>query len=66
MSTSDHPYLEPGLTVLIPIGLLYVGADVNALIVPDVDTSRGVRAALAPSSETFTSLSAHGQIGLRL
>lgn len=55
-STSDsHLYLEPGVTVLVPLGLLYVGADANALIVPDV----------GPNSDTYTSLTLHGQVGVR-
>lgn len=56
--SSNHLYLEPGLTVLVPLGLLYVGADANALIVPGVDQGAG-------SSKTYTSLSVHGQLGLR-
>lgn len=57
-STSDgHIYLEPGVTVLVPLGLLYVGGDVNALIIPGVDQGT--------DTKTYTSLSIHGQVGVR-
>jgi len=58
-STSKF-YLEPGITVLIPLGLIYVGADGNALIVPSVDAPEG------SSSKTFTSFTLHGQLGIRI
>jgi hypothetical protein len=58
-SSSSHLYVEPGLTVLIPILLLYVGADANALIVPGVDQSTG-------GTKTLTSLTLHAQIGIVL
>ncbi|MDB4945903.1 MAG: hypothetical protein JWP97_5437 [Labilithrix sp.] len=58
---SNHLYLEPGVTALVPLGLLYVGADVNALLLPGVD-------APTPSdlnnTKTFASLSIHAQVGL--
>jgi hypothetical protein len=59
-SSTGKLYLEPGVTVLIPLGLLYVGADGNALIVPSVDSPTGT------SSKTFTSFTLHGQLGLRI
>jgi hypothetical protein len=58
-SSSGHLYLEPGLTVLIPILLLYVGADANALIVPGVDQTSG-------GTKTLTSLTLHAQVGIVL
>ena len=62
-SSTSKFYLEPGVTVLIPLGLLYVGADGNALIVPSVDAPSGTTAS---SSKTFTSFTLHGQIGIRI
>jgi len=56
-SSTSHLYLEPGALVFVPIGLFYVGADANALIVPDVQQGTG--------SETFTALTIHGQLGVR-
>jgi hypothetical protein len=51
-STSNW-YLEPGVTGLIGLGLLYVGADANALFFPG----------LANSQAAFT---LHAQIGIKL
>lgn len=53
----DKLYLEPGLTLVIPLGLLFVGADANALLVPNVDQGDG-------TSKTLTALTLHAQIGL--
>jgi opacity protein-like surface antigen len=50
-STSNW-YLEPGVTALIGLGLLYVGADANALFFPG----------LANSQAAFT---LHAQIGVK-
>jgi hypothetical protein len=50
-STSNW-YLEPGVTGLIGLGLLYVGADVNALVFPGLQDSQ-------------TGVSFHGQIGVK-
>jgi hypothetical protein len=52
-------YIEPGLTVLVPLGLLFLGADANALIIPDVPAPGG-------GTKTYTSATLHGQIGIRL
>lgn len=51
-------YLEPGVTGLFSLGLLYVGADLNVLLIP------GVERALQ-DSKTYTSFTAHGQIGIQ-
>jgi hypothetical protein len=58
-SSTGKLYLEPGLTVIVPLGLLFVGADANALIVPSIDAPEG-------GSKTYTSFTLHGQIGIRL
>ena len=59
LGSSSNLYLEPGVLVFIPIGILFVGADVNALIFPG-ETATG-----ATSSKTDVCLSLHGQVGLR-
>ena len=46
---SNHFYLEPGVVGLVSLGTLFVGADVNALILP---TGGG------------SALTVHGQIGV--
>ncbi len=53
----SHLYLEPGLTVVVPLGLFFVGADVSALILPGVDQGDG-------TSKTDASFTAHGQVGV--
>ncbi len=57
--SNDHLYLEPGVTVLVPLGFFFVGADANLLVLPAVDTLPG-------ETTTYTSFTAHGQIGFRL
>ncbi len=57
--SDDHLYLEPGVTVLVPLGFFFVGADANLLVIPGVDTSPG-------NTTTYTSFTAHGQLGFRL
>ena len=58
-STTGKLYLEPGVTVIVPFGLLFVGADANALIIPSVTSSSD------GSKTTYTSFTLHGQIGIR-
>jgi hypothetical protein len=55
---SSNLYLEPGVTGLVSLGLLYVGADANLLVLPGVSQSGG-------SSTTETAFTLHGQVGLR-
>jgi hypothetical protein len=58
-STSDsHIYLEPGVTGLVTFGLLYVGADVNLLVIPGVDQGDG-------TSKTYASFALNGEVGVR-
>lgn len=65
--SNSNFYLEPGLTVLIPFGLVFVGADANALIVPGVDTSAlAGGAGTSDDKKTLTSFTIHGQIGIRI
>lgn len=53
----DNLYLEPGATVLVPLGILYVGGDANLLLLPGVDQGNG-------DSKTFTALTLHAQVGV--
>jgi hypothetical protein len=54
-STGDgrNIYLEPGLTGIIPIGIWFVGADVNLFFLPGQTDSK-------------TAFTFHGQVGLKL
>ena len=56
-TSSSHLYFEPGVVALIPLGLLYVGADANLLVIPGV--ARGTE------DSTFTAFTVHGQIGVQ-
>jgi hypothetical protein len=56
-ASQSHLYVEPGLLALIRIGIVYVGADANILVIPSVDQG-------ANDTKTYTSLTVHGQIGL--
>jgi hypothetical protein len=43
---------------LVNVGLLYVGADVNVLLIPGVDQGNG-------DSKTYASLAINGEVGVR-
>lgn len=60
--TSNYLYVEPGVTALISLGVLFVGADVNGLIIPSVNTADATG---APTTKTYASLSFHGQVGVK-
>jgi hypothetical protein len=51
-ASSSNLYVEPGVTGLASLGMLFVGADANALVFPG----------LANSNVAFT---LHGQVGLK-
>jgi hypothetical protein len=55
-SSQSHLYLEPGVTLLLLLGNLYLGADANVLAVPNVERD---------GDRTFAALTVHAQIGLR-
>jgi hypothetical protein len=57
LGSSSHLYVEPGVTGLIYLDTLYLGADVNALVVPSVDQGLA-------GSTTLTSMTVHGQVGV--
>jgi hypothetical protein len=50
-------YLQPGVTALVSLGLLFVGADANLLVLPSVATGTG--------NQVETAFTLHGQVGLR-
>jgi hypothetical protein len=50
-------YLEPGVTALVSLGTLFVGADANLLVLPGINTPTG--------SQTETAFTVHGQVGVR-
>jgi hypothetical protein len=51
-------YLEPGVTALITLGIIYFGVDANALIITSGPSST------IGSTSTDTAFTLHGQIGL--
>lgn len=53
----DYVYLEPGLTLILPLGVAFVAADINALLVPSGGSG---------SSKGVASLAADFQVGIRL
>lgn len=57
-ASHDHLYLEPGVTALLLLGNLYLGADANLLAVTGVPTGDD-------QTKTYAALTAHVQIGLR-
>jgi len=50
-------YLEPGVTALVSLGTLFVGADANLLVLPGINGPTG--------SSTETAFTVHGQVGVR-
>jgi hypothetical protein len=64
LSTSSGSfYLEPGVVALLTFGLLYIGADVNALVVT-AEPPVGQPGGLVLNTSTQTGLTVHGQIGI--
>jgi hypothetical protein len=52
-ASQSNLYIEPGVTGLVSLGLLYAGADINALFFPGLDNSK-------------TAVTIHGQLGIQL
>jgi hypothetical protein len=50
-------YLEPGVTAMVSLGMWFVGADINALVLTGVKDGSG-------KSNTDTALTWHGQVGV--
>jgi len=67
--SSSSLYLEPGILVFVPIRMMFVGADVNALILPSASgitpTQNGQGEMAGGSGKTYAALSVHGQVGVR-
>jgi hypothetical protein len=57
--TNSSIYIEPGVVGLIGLGLLYVGADVNYMLIPSFPEGAG-------STKFEGALTIHGQIGVKL
>ena len=55
---SSNLYLEPGVTGLVSLGTVFVGADANLLLLPSVAQGDG-------SHSTQTAFTLHGQVGVR-
>ncbi|HEY6461789.1 MAG TPA: hypothetical protein VIY73_16600, partial [Polyangiaceae bacterium] len=53
-------YVEPGVTALVSLGLIYVGADVNALLLTSEPATPP-----ATGNQLDTALTIHGQVGLK-
>jgi hypothetical protein len=56
--SNSNLYLQPGVTGLLTFGVVYVGAEVNVLIIPGVDQGDG-------NSKTYASLAINGEVGVR-
>ena len=54
--TNTRLYLEPGVVALINVGLVYVGADANILVITDANNQDG---------NAYTSFAFGGQAGIR-
>jgi hypothetical protein len=52
-------YLEPGVTAMVSLGIWFIGADVNALILTGLKDDDG-----SGNSSTKSALTFHGQLGL--
>ena len=55
--SENNLYLEPGVTALVSLGTLFVGADANLLVLPGINGPTG--------SSTETAFTVHGQVGVR-
>lgn len=57
-ASESNIYIQPGVTGLITIGLVYFGAEANVLLIPGVDQGDG-------NSKTYASLAINGELGVR-
>jgi hypothetical protein len=55
--TNNGLYLEPGVVGMVSLGMWFVGADLNALILTDFNNGSG-------NSSTKTAMTLHGQLGV--
>jgi hypothetical protein len=63
LAAYNNLYIEPGLTALISLGLVYVGADANLLVLPRADSADPVTG--ASTTKTETAFTVHGQVGVK-
>jgi hypothetical protein len=56
-------YLEPGAVALLTFGIVYFGADINALIIT-AEPAAGGGGNFTFNTSTHTALTVHGQLGL--
>ena len=59
-SSASHSnlYLEPGVTALVSLGMMFVGADANLLVLPSIQQPDG-------NKSTDTAFTLHGQLGVK-
>ncbi len=57
-ASNSYLYLQPGVTGLLTFGVVYVGAEVNVLVLPSVDQGDG-------NSKPYASLAINGEAGVR-
>lgn len=60
--SKSYLYLEPSALAYLSFGNLFVGADIGFLVIPSVDERTGPT---TTESKTWTSLTIHGQVGLK-
>ena len=60
-TVADNFYVEPGVMLLISFGTVYLGADVNLLILPGVGEDEGGN----PTSTTEVGFTTHAQVGVK-
>ena len=58
LPSASSLYIEPGVTVLIPLGLLYIGADANYLYITSASQGDG-------TSKGEGAVTIHGQVGVQ-
>lgn len=54
VTTTANAYVEPGVTVLVPVGHLLLGADANGLVLP-----------VQSGQQVYGAFSLHAQVGVR-
>jgi hypothetical protein len=63
--SSSSLYLEPGVTVLVSFGHLFLGADANFVLFPSFPTFDGIGSKLTSSTAVADACTIHGQLGVR-
>ena len=56
--SESHIYVQPGVTGLVTFGVVYVGAELNVLVIPGVDQGDG-------NSKTYASFAPNAEVGVR-